>query len=101
MKTVSNLKLAAQRESTVEQHLSIRVVGAGGRCLKLKGPRGWPDRLCMLRGRVLFVETKRPVGGRLSKHQGQWVKDLLAQGMDVAVCSTIAEVDEAVDALIG
>lgn len=62
-------------ERDIEQKLRRLVEKRGGWCLKWVCP-GWsgvPDRIVLLPGgRVIFVETKRPKGGRLSKMQEKW-----------------------------
>jgi len=55
----------------------------GGMALKLavQGIRGFPDRTVVLPvGRVNFVEVKRPKGGRLSRHQQDWISTLRGMG---------------------
>ena len=50
---------------------------------------GMPDRLvCFPGGRIVFVETKRPKGGRLSKIQIYRHKELRRMGFDVRVVNT-------------
>ena len=62
-------------ERDIEQKLRRMVERRGGWCLKWVCP-GWagvPDRIILLPGgRVIFAETKRPKGGRLSKLQEKW-----------------------------
>ncbi len=64
-----------QLEKDIERKLRQLVERHGGRCLKWVCP-GWsgvPDRIILLpRGRVIFVETKRPKGGRYSALQDKW-----------------------------
>lgn len=66
-------------EKEIEVKLRRAVEAAGGWCLKWLCP-GWtgvPDRLVLLPGgRIIFVETKRPKGGRLSAMQKWWRKEL-------------------------
>ena len=66
-------------EKDIEQKLVKKVKECGGLCLKWVCP-GWagvPDRIVLLPGgRVVFVELKRPKGGRLSKQQEWWAKKL-------------------------
>lgn len=66
-------------EKEIEAKLCTEVKEVGGRCLKWVCP-GWtgvPDRLILLPGgRIIFVETKRPKGGRLSAMQKWWRKEL-------------------------
>ena len=60
--------MARVKESVVETELVKRVRAIGGICEKTRviGRRGLLDRVVVLPGnRVVFVELKRPVGGRL------------------------------------
>ena len=70
-------------EKDIEQKLVSIVKRHGGYCLKWVCP-GWvgvPDRIVLLpRGRVTFVELKRPKGGRLSPMQKWWAKKLVSLG---------------------
>ena len=64
-----------QLEKDIEKKLRLMVEHHGGLCLKWVCP-GWsgvPDRIVLLPGgRVYFVETKRPKGGKLSALQKKW-----------------------------
>lgn len=66
-------------ERDIERKLRTLVERRGGICLKLVCP-GWagvPDRIVLLPGgRALFVELKRPQGGKVSKLQLWWAKRL-------------------------
>lgn len=70
-------------EKDIERKLRLIVNAHGGLCLKWVCP-GWsgvPDRIVLLPGgRVIFVETKRPKGGRLSELQVWWGKKLKSLG---------------------
>lgn len=72
-----------QLEKDIEAKLRKLVESRGGLCLKWVCP-GWvgvPDRIVLLPGgRVIFVETKRPKGGRLSPMQVWWQKKLTRLG---------------------
>ena len=72
-----------QLERDIEQALVGMVKRHGGLCLKWVCP-GWsgvPDRIILLPGgRVLFVELKRPKGGRYSALQDKWRDWLHALG---------------------
>lgn len=73
----------AQLEKDIERKLRCIVEAHGGMCVKWVCP-GWagvPDRICLLPGgRVFFVETKRPKGGRISKRQEWWHRRLTRLG---------------------
>lgn len=72
-----------QLEKDIEKKLRLMVEHHGGLCLKWVCP-GWsgvPDRILLLPGgRVIFAETKRPKGGRLSRLQKWWREKLQALG---------------------
>ena len=54
-----------------------------------------PDRLvCIPGGKAIFVETKRPKGGRLSHIQRYRHKELRLMGFDVRVINTGEAVEE-------
>lgn len=70
-------------EREIEQRLRLAVARRGGLCLKWVCP-GWsgvPDRIVLLPGaRIVFVELKRPKGGRYSALQDKWQEWLTALG---------------------
>lgn len=70
-------------EKDIERSLVDTVKRHGGLCLKWVCP-GWsgvPDRIVLIpEGRVMFVELKRPKGGRLSELQKWWGKKLVDLG---------------------
>ena len=70
-------------EKDIEKKLREMVERHGGLCLKWVCP-GWsgvPDRIILLPGaRVIFAETKKPKGGRLSQLQRWWQKKLTRLG---------------------
>lgn len=83
-------------EKRVEKRLVDGVKKLGGRCIKLvsQGNNGLPDRLVLLPGgRMVFVELKRPKGGRLSPVQVVQQKKLRSLGFEVRILSNIATVD--------
>ncbi len=66
-------------EKEIEQKLKKMVERYGGFCLKWVCP-GWlgvPDRICLLPGgTVVFVELKRPTGGKRGAMQKWWARKL-------------------------
>jgi hypothetical protein len=65
-------KIALERENEVESFLRRETEKRGGLCVKFLPDfaRGFPDRVVMLPGGVLvWAETKKPVGGRVSQVQ--------------------------------
>lgn len=85
------------REKSVEQRLQEEVKKIGGKAYKLSAAvdAGMPDRLvCTPGGKAIFVETKRPKGGRLSHIQRYRHKELQLMGFDVRVINTGEAVEE-------
>jgi hypothetical protein len=90
-------KIPAVKEAKIEALLRARVEAAGGLCLKITtlGRRGFPDRLVVLPGgRVVFVELKRPRGGKLRVHQIQYFKLLTALQVEACVVRSVQDIDE-------
>lgn len=84
-------------ENSVEQYLRRSVEERGGRCVKFDpgSYRGWPDRIVLLPGGTLvWVELKRPSGGRVSPSQLLAHEQLLRLGQRVVIIWTKEEVDE-------
>ena len=72
------------------------VVRHRGLCLKWVCP-GWsgvPDRIILLPGaRIIFAETKRPKGGKISPLQEWWAKTLRQLGFRHLYIHTQADID--------
>jgi hypothetical protein len=88
----------SSREIVVENELVARVKAAGGSCDKVRSSgRGYFDRIVvlpgMVRARIVFVELKRPKGGRLSAHQIQRHALYRALGAELAVVKDSADID--------
>lgn len=70
-------------EKEIEKKLIDKVRKHGGLCLKWVCP-GWagvPDRIILMpRGRIIFVELKRPKGGVISSRQKWWRQKLIEMG---------------------
>lgn len=82
-------------EKDIENKLIKMVESHDGLCLKWVCP-GWsgvPDRIIILPGaHVIFVETKRPRGGKLSKLQKWWINKLQSFGFYATPAWTIADI---------
>lgn len=86
----------AQIESDVEGYLVKKVEQLGGICVKFIPDynRGFPDRIVMLPDGVLvWCETKRPKGGRVSVVQQMAHVKLRKLGQQVFVVKNKDEVD--------
>lgn len=81
------------RESSIERHLVARCKQARGDAIK-QHKRGWPDRLCVLPGRMFFVETKKPQGSRYEALQLRTHDKIRKMGHTVVVAFTREEVDK-------
>lgn len=82
-------------EKEIEEALRDAVTRHGGKCLKWVCP-GWsgvPDRIILLPGgRVLFAETKRPKGGKVSKMQQWWAEQLRHLGFQSVIVKDLEDV---------
>lgn len=83
-------------EKEIEKKLRQMVEKHGGRCLKWVCP-GWsgvPDRIILLPGAVvIFAETKRPKGGKLSRLQKWWAEQLRGLGFWSVVVWNLVDVE--------
>ena len=72
-------------EKDIEAKLRRAVEKHGGLCLKWVCP-GWsgvPDRIILLpKGLLMFVELKRPKGGKVETLQKWWHRKLTGLGFD-------------------
>ena len=83
-------------EREVEKYLADEVKKLGGKCFKFipDYARGMPDRLVVLpKGVSFWVETKRPVGGKISAAQKLCHVELRRLGQRVEVAWTKEDVD--------
>ncbi len=81
-------------EGYVEEYLYARVKENRGMCLKFtSGINGVPDRVVILAGRTLFVETKAP-GKKPRPLQVAQMAKMTKAGADVRVIDTREQVDD-------
>lgn len=83
-------------EKEIEAKLVALAKRYGGRCEKLVnvGFAGFPDRTLLLPGGlVMFVETKRPRGGRYSALQDKWRDWLIALGLHYYRIKDVEQLD--------
>lgn len=89
------LKLSVT-EDTIEEHLDKSVKSVNGWCVKLPGVLmpGWPDRMVLLPGgRIVFVELKRPKGGKFERLQPLIHAKLRRLGFLVMVWNTKQQIN--------
>ncbi len=87
------------RESSTEKYLIREIERLGGKCIKLIGYVGIPDRMVLLPGgRIIFVELKTEKG-KQSKAQEIWEEKLTKLGFEVVVPKGFKEVKQLVDTL--
>jgi hypothetical protein len=55
--------------------------------LQWVGQTGWPDRTFIKNGRAIFIEFKRPKGGKRSKKQIWWVNQIKDHGGHAYFCT--------------
>lgn len=83
-------------EHAIEKYLVSSVESLGGVCEKIisAGSRGYFDRVAVLPGgRVLFIECKKPRGGRVSAHQKARHQSYVRLGATVVIVKSLADVD--------
>ena len=88
------------RESVIENYLvkKCRELKIPIRKVAWIGRRGCPDRLILYKGGI-FVELKRPKGGKLSHHQVVEHELLIRNGFKVVNACTKEEVDLLINSL--
>lgn len=87
-------------ERTIEHQLKKAIEASGGLCWKLvcPGTTGVPDRICLMRNRVVFVELKAP-GKQPRPIQVRRMNQLRQQGFTALVVDSIDGIQEVIDAL--
>jgi hypothetical protein len=94
------VKMMPVREKEVEGYLCSRLEEIGLPVYKFVPDQaaGMPDRLVLLPDeRCLWIETKKPKGGRVATLQKFRHHELRKAGHDVRVCWTKEEADEIVE----
>jgi hypothetical protein len=87
-------------ENYVEGYLKKRTEAHGGMCLKFtSGVTGVPDRIVLLAGHTVFVETKAP-GGQPRRLQLHRHGEMRAAGGDVRVIDSRPKVDALLEELL-
>ncbi|WP_085514189.1 VRR-NUC domain-containing protein [Plantibacter flavus] len=87
-------------ENYVESYLYSRVRASGGLCLKfMSSISGVPDRIVILAGRTVFVETKA-LGKKPRKLQLVRFNEMRVAGADVRVIDSRELVEELISELL-
>lgn len=86
------------RESKIESTLRRRIEDAGGMCMKFTSPQlnGVPDRLILIKGLTVFVETKS-TGDQPRALQKVVIRRMRKQGAYVAVVNDMAKIPPFMD----
>jgi hypothetical protein len=86
-------------ESALENRCVAKIEARGGLALKLRPPtgRGFPDRTCLIAGKIFFLETKRAKVGVIAAQQVTWRRLLTLAGFGVYFCDTDANFDAALE----
>ena len=90
-----------ETEKQVEAYLKKRIEGLGGICYKFVSPgrAAVPDRICVIKGFIFFVECKGEKG-RLSKKQLREIDRLQKLKASTFILHTKREVDALMRELI-
>lgn len=93
------VKHAEVSEKAIEQYLTDSVKKLGGICLKYSNPGmvGFPDRVCLLSGGVVFWVELKSKDGRLNEVQKIRIRQLRGMGHTVNVCRSKEDVDEVLE----
>ena len=92
----------ATRESDIEKYLAGLVRDARGIYLKIPAVymSGIPDRLVLLpKGKMCFVELKRPIGGKRAELQKYWHEKLKGLGYEAEFVQNKDEADALMEKL--
>lgn len=99
-KNIANIvKHAAVSEKMIERYLCDSIKQMGGVCLKYSnaGMVGYPDRICLLSGGVVFWVELKSKDGRLNEVQKIRIRQLRSMGHTVNVCRSKEDVDEVLE----
>ena len=99
-KNIANIvKHADVSEKMIERYLCDSIKQMGGVCLKYSnaGMVGYPDRICLLSGGVVFWVELKSKDGRLNEAQKIRIRQLRGMGHTVNVCRSKEDVDEVLE----
>jgi hypothetical protein len=85
-------------ERDIEKHCRELIEALGGVCFKFTSPgcQGVPDRICIVNGRVIFIEFKQP-GKRARKKQTYEIERIKSAGGEAYVCTSYEQFVEIID----
>jgi len=99
-KNIANIvKHADVSEKMIERYLCDSIKQMCGVCLKYSnaGMVGYPDRICLLSGGVVFWVELKSKDGRLNEVQKIRIRQLRGMGHTVNVCRSKEDVDEVLE----
>lgn len=91
-------------ENDIERRLKKRVEEVGGKCIKFNAVSegGIPDRIVVLKGgRIIFVELKRPRGGKVSPLQTYQIEKLRGLGCRVELVKNYDDIERLIEDPLG
>jgi len=95
------LRKLKPREAPLEKRAVTEITKRGGKVLKIiaVGVRGFPDRMILMPGLVVFIEFKKPTGGVVSPHQEKWARLLAYFGFHFYFVHTDQELNKVLQAI--
>ena len=84
------------KENKIERYLceQVKLMGGVAEKVTVVGRRGFFDRVVRLPGgKIYWVECKRPRGGRVAPHQGEYASRYEALGVPVAIVRNREDID--------
>ena len=86
-------------EKSLERYLVARVEELGGKALKYYNANatGYPDRLCMLPGGIMFWTELKSRGKKSRPLQELRQNQLIGLGQKVYVCDSVQAVDNVIE----
>lgn len=89
------------REVSIERKLRNEVNRIGGLCFKFNsGVTGVPDRIIIYNGKTIFVETKKPKGGKISGKQKYWLNVIRKSKVEALTIFTKEEIEVFIERLV-
>ena len=87
---------------SIERKLREEINKIGGLCFKFNsGVTGVPDRIIIYKGKTIFVETKKPKGGKISSKQKYWLNEIHKRQVKAITIFTKEEIAAFIEGLVG